>query len=387
MINRLKDTDFVQLLSYFPVVGIVGSRQVGKTTLSGKLSSLINKECIYLDLESPEDLQKLSYPEDYLNQRIDKCIIIDEIQIKAELFTILRPIIDKNREAARFVILGSASPTIIRNASEALTGRIAYIELGGLNLKEVGDEKMNKLWFRGGYPNSFLSPNNELSKIWLDNYIENYIKRELPQLGLNTSTEKIRKFWRMIAHSHGKLWNTASFARALKVDNKTIDHYRDFLEGAFLINVLEPFHYNIKKRMVKSPKVYIKDSGILHRLNRISNQEDLSATTLIGDSWEGFVQEQIKQLKNAEIDLYFFRTQHGAEIDIVFAKSMKAIATAEIKLTNAPKTNKGLMESIKTLETNKNYIITPNSEDYLIKENVRVCSLMTFINEYLPEIV
>jgi len=386
MLNRLKDKDFVQLLSYFPVVGIVGSRQIGKTTISKKISSFIDKECIYIDLESPEDLQKIKYAEGFFNERLDKCIIIDEIQIRPELFSLLRPIIDKKREAARFVILGSASPTLIRNASESLTGRIAYIELGGFNLKEIDKDEMNKLWFRGGYPDSFLSPTDDLSKIWLDNYIENYIKRELPQLGLNTSTENIRKFWRMIAHNHGGIWNTASFARALKVDNKTIDHYRDFLEGAFLINVLEPFYHNIKKRMVKSPKVYIKDTGILHRLNRIADKDELYATTLIGDSWEGFVVEQIKQIKNTEIDIYFFRTQHGAEIDIVFAKSMKAIATAEIKFTNAPKTNKGLMESIKTLATEKNYIITPTSDNYLIKENVRVCSLNTFLNEYLPEI-
>lgn len=386
MITRLKDKEFMQLLSYFPVVGIVGSRQIGKTTISKKISSFIDKYCVYIDLESPEDLQKIAFAEGFFNERLDKCIIIDEIQIRPELFALLRPIIDKKREPARFVILGSASPTLIRNASESLTGRIAYIELGGLNLKEVRSDEMNKLWFRGGYPDSFLSPTDNLSLIWLDNYIENYIKRELPQLGLNTSTENIRKFWRMIAHQNGSIWNTASYARAIKVDNKTIDHYRDFLEGAFLINVLEPFYHNIKKRMVKSPKVYIKDSGILHRLNRISDKENLYSTTLIGDSWEGFVIEQIKQIKNADVDIYFFRTQHGAEIDIVFAKSMTAIATAEIKFTNAPKTTKGLIESIKTLETENNYIITPSSDDYLIKENVRVCSLNTFLNEYIEEI-
>ncbi len=384
MITRIKNAEFEELLSYFPVVGVLGSRQIGKTTLSKKISTLINKECVFIDLEKPSDVQKLTYPERFFLDREDKCVIIDEIQLKPDLFTLLRPVIDNKREPARFIILGSASPSLIRGASESLAGRIAYIELGGFNLKEVSE--MNTLWFRGGYPDSYLAPTDQISLTWIDNYIENYIKRELPQLGLNTSTENIRKFWRMVAHSNGCVWNTASYARALKLDNKTIDHYRDFLEGAFLLNVLEPFYHNIKKRMVKSPKVYIKDSGVLHRLNRIRDKEDLDATLLIGSSWEGFVIEQIKQLKENDVDLYYYRTQHGAEIDIVFAKSLKPVATVEIKLTNAPKTSKGLIESIKTLGTDKNYIVTPNSDDYLIKENVRVCSLNTFINEYLPEL-
>ena len=384
MVVRSKSDALRISMQRFPAVGLLGTRQIGKTTLARTLPQVIDREVLFLDLESPEDLQKLAAPEDYLKQHLDKCVVIDEIQIRPGLFSILRPLIDIKLEPARYAVLGSASPTLIKHASETLAGRIAYVELAGFNLLEIGFEYMDTCWFRGGYPRSYLAGSDDECRQWLDSFIDNYIKRELPQLGLRTSSENIRRFWQMAAHANGQLWSTAAFAKALKLSNKTIDRYRDFLEGAFLINVLQPFHTNTKKRLVKSPKVFIRDSGILHRKLRIPDLDTLYGMVQVGPSWEGFVFEQIRQLKHHDIDLHFFRTQNGAEVDLVFSRAGLAIATAEIKLSNAPKTSKGQMECIKTLHTTNNFIITPRSDDYTTRHGIRICSLKTFLQEYLP---
>jgi predicted AAA+ superfamily ATPase len=386
MIQRYQQERFNFLVHHFPIVGILGSRQIGKTTLSKKVSTFTNKEVIYIDLESPADANKLLYAEDFFNLNSNKTIIIDEVQLQPSLFSILRPLVDKKKQIAQFILLGSVSPNIIKGASEALTGRIAYLYLSGLNLKEVPIEEQNALWLKGGYPEAFLTKSLTFNKEWLDSYIDNYIKRELPQLGLNTTNENIRRFWTMIAHNNGMLWNTSHYSKSLKLDNKTIDRYVDFMEGAFLLNRLLPFYSNGNKRLVKSSKIYMKDSGILHRLLRINNIEELYGTTHIGNSWEGFAFEQIKQLKNSDIDLYFYRTQHGAEVDLVFVRGQTPIATAEIKLSNAPEISRGNTQSIMDLGTRKNYVITPASDDYRLNENWHVCSLSTFIKEYLLDI-
>jgi predicted AAA+ superfamily ATPase len=386
MIQRYQQERFNFLVNHFPIVGILGSRQIGKTTLSKEVSTFTNKEVIYIDLESPADANKLLYAEDFFNLNSNKTIIIDEVQLQPSLFSILRPLVDKKKQIAQFILLGSVSPNIIKGASEALTGRIVYLYLSGLNLKEVPIEEQNALWLKGGYPEAFLTKSPTFNKEWLDSYIDNYIKRELPQLGLNTTNENIRRFWTMIAHNNGMLWNTSHYSKSLKLDNKTIDRYVDFMEGAFLLNRLLPFYSNGNKRLVKSSKIYIKDSGILHRLLRINNIEELYGTTHIGNSWEGFAFEQIKQLKNSDIDLYFYRTQHGAEVDLVFVRGQTPIATAEIKLSNAPEISRGNTQSIMDLGTRKNYVITPASDDYRLNENWHVCSLSTFIKEYLLDI-
>ncbi len=384
MIKRSIEAELLQKLEFFPAVGILGTRQVGKTTLAKTLPAVLNKEVIYLDLESPEDFQKLSYPEDYLKRHQNKTVIIDEIQILPNLLPVLRSLIDKSRNPSRFVLLGSVSPTLMQQSSESLACRISYVNLAGFNLSEVGTENMNRCWFRGGYPVAFLAEDKDHSNLWLDSFIENYVRRELPILGLNTSPLNIRRFWEMIGHSNGGLWNTSTFAKSLKLNTKTIDKYRDFLENAFLINVLQPYPHNIRKRLVKSPKVYIRDSGILHRLLRVSNLEDLYSLLQIGGSWEAFVVEQVRQLKQGDIDLFFFRTHNGAEVDLVFVKGPKILATAEVKLTNAPRTSKGLIEAIKTLKAQQNFIITPSAEHYITGHDLVVCSLPLFIKEYLP---
>ena len=376
------------LLRLFPAVGILGPRQVGKTTLAKYITGDIEKETRYLDLELQSDLHKLGDPELYLKENQDKCVIIDEIQVRGDLYPLLRALIDQKRIEGRFLILGSASPKLIKGASESLAGRIGYLQLAGFNMLEINQEgTLNNLWLRGGFPEVFLSANDHEAFIRLDNFIHSYVQTDLPQLGIAVSSQVIRRFWTMLAHFHGGIWNASNFGKALGVSNHTVNRYLDFMEGAFLVNRLPPFYLNTKKRLVKAPKIYIRDSGILHHLNEINSFDQLQSKVIVGNSWEGFVIEQIRQLKSRQIELYFFRTHDGAEVDLVFAKSLKPIATAEIKYTNSPKISKGFTESIKTLGTENNFVITPGSDHYKLKENITICSLYYFLSECLDMIL
>ncbi len=386
MIIRNKIRNIAESMEFFPIVGIIGPRQVGKTTIAKELSKIITKETIYLDLENPRDIAKLQDPVLYFEDNIDKCIILDEIQNKPELFPILRSMVDLKREAARFIILGSASPDSLRATSESLAGRIAYTELTPFNLTEVYKEKIqDRLWLRGGYPNAFLSPKAKFVEQWHYNYIKTYVERDLPNLGLSVDKNTLMKLFQMLSHIHADIINYSNLSKSLSLSVNTIKKYISFFESAFLVRLLQPFHTNIKKRLIKSPKVYIRDSGILHYLQNINEKEDLYGNPLIGNSWEGFVIEQISELLPDKYQVYFYRTQNGAECDLVIAKSQKPIISIEIKYSSAPKLSKGSFYSFKDLQTENNYVITPNSDDYLIKENVRVCSLYQFLTKYIPK--
>lgn len=379
MILRRKIEDFVELLNYFPVLAITGPRQCGKTTIAKELIKYIAKETIYLDMESIADRNKLLDPELYFADNIDKCIIIDEIQFSPEIFPVLRSSIDKNRVSARFVILGSASPTLIKQSSESLAGRIAYEELTPFNLSEVGLEKKDKHWLRGGFPNSFLATKDKVSFLWLKNFVNTYIHRDLISLGLNTSTIVLNHFLIMLAHSQGDIFNQNNFARSLGVSSPTIKKYLYFFEESYFIRVLKPYHFNIKKRLVKSPKVYIRDTGVLHYLNNLQDSSSLKNSLTVGASWESYVIEQIIQLLPNEISAYYYRTHHGTECDLVLVKGVKAIASIEIKYSSSPGLTKGFVISIDDLKTKNNYIITPNSDNYRIRKDITVCSLTNFI--------
>lgn len=386
MIKRLLIPDILKRLDSFPITGIIGSRQVGKTTLAKQIIPLIAKEVIYLDLESISDYQKLDNPELYLDQHYEKCVIIDEVQNKPDLFPVLRSIIDRDRKPGRFIILGSASPEMLRQSSESLAGRISYIQLHPLNLKEILDYyKIYNHWFIGGFPLAIINSDFEMSKQWLNDFISSYIQRDLPTLGLAANPILIRRLWTMLAHLNGHLINYSDIGRSLQISSPTIKTYIDFFESSFLVRRLQPFFINIKKRMVKSPKIYLTDTGILHRLLNIADFESLQAYPLIGNSWESYAINQIDALLNANLELYYYRTKDGSELDLVFVKSLKPIATAEIKYTSSPSLSAGNTRAINTLGTENNYIITPASDDYLARENVRVCSLPEFINKYLPE--
>lgn len=379
MIQRIAENKLLETLSFFPVVGIVGPRQVGKTTLAKKLQTIIDKESLYIDLENPRDLARLSDPVLFFETHADKCILIDEIQLMPELFSIIRPMVDMNRIPGRFILLGSASPIIIRNSSESLAGRIAYFELSGLNLTEVRKTNQNKLWIRGGFPDAFLAPNSDLWKQWHENFLKTYIERDLPMLGLNIGAKLLRNLWTMIAHSHGSVINYSNISKSLEMSSTSIKKYIDFFENAFLFRQLQPYHTNIKKRVVKSPKVFIRDSGILHSLLNINSDLDLEGHPIKGNSWEGFVIEQILQHAGSSYQAFFYRTHQGAELDLILTKSLRPVFAIEIKYSSSPNLTKGNLISFEDIQAEHNFIITPDSEDYQISRTTRVCSLPDFL--------
>lgn len=386
MLKRKSEKELLELLSFFPVVAIVGPRQVGKTTLAKIVVEKIKKESVYLDLELGTDINKLKDPQIYLEQYTDKCVIIDEVQRMPELFPLLRALIDQKRTPARFLLLGSASPDLIRDTSESLAGRISYMELTPFNLTELKNkDSIQKLWMRGGFPDALLAPSDNLWLKWIQSFIKTYIEKDLPLLGMPASPITTQRLWTMLAHLHGRELNYSQLSKALEISVPTVKTYIDFLEHAFLIRRLRPYSNNIKKRLVKTPKIYIRDSGLLHYLNAIYSMEDLRNNVLIGNSWEGFVIEQISQILPETFNLYYYRTSDGSEIDLVFVKGNRTVASAEIKYSSTPGLSKGNTISIQDLGTENNYIITPEGEDYMAKENVRVCSLVDFLVKYLPK--
>ena len=387
-IQRMITNELIKLMNSFPVVGIIGPRQVGKTSLAKYLIKIIKKDTLYLDLELPEDQSKLSEPQLFLEHYSDKCIILDEIQQMPHLFPVLRALIDKDRQAGRYLILGSASPNLLKQSSETLAGRIVYKQLSPFNLTEIAHEvEMNTHWHRGGFPPALLATDDENFITWMRNFVQTYLERDLPMLGLTVSPTLMRRFWTMLAYFHGGIWNASSFANALGITVPTVNRYLDFLESAFIVNRLQPYYLNIKKRLVKSPKIYLRDSGLLHYLTGIFRFDALLGNIIIGNSWEGYVIEQIQQHIPEEFELYYYRTHNGAESDLVIVHGNKPLACIEIKYTSAPKASKGFSISIADLNTTQNFIITPYSDSYPISENIFVCNLMDFLTEHLPSII
>lgn len=384
MITRNIEEDLLELLSFFPVVGLLGARQVGKTTFAKELIKIINRECIYLDLEYPDDLSKLSEPSIFFTHNKDKCIIIDEVQRMKELFPILRAVVDRNKVAGRFILLGSASPDLIRDSSESLAGRIAYRELSTFNFLEV--KKYNTMeyhWINGGFPEVFLSKKQKYKDLWYHNFIQTYIEKDLPQLGLRVNSLLLRNFLMMIAHTNGNIWSASSIAKSLDITSPTVQKYLSFLENSFMITVLPSYHINIKKRIVKAPKIYFRDTGILHYFHKINSFNDIQGHPIVGNSWEAYVIEQIKQLTQDKYTLYYYRTHRGTECDLLLVDGVNVIYAIEIKFSSAPKVTKGFLNSIQDVNSKKNFIITPASDDYWIKENIFVCSLDSFMVKYL----
>lgn len=387
MINRRIWTEIKESLTFFPVVSIIGPRQVGKTTLAKQIISESAKPTLYLDLEIQSDLYKLNDAELFLSKHSDYLIVIDEVQNKKELYPLIRGLVDQQRQPARFLLLGSASPELIRDSSESLAGRIAYHQLYPFDLTEIQDTfTETDLWIKGGFPEMLFNHKIDLSHRWMENFISTYLNRDLLQLGLNASPKIIRNLWTMMAHINGQLFNATNLGKSLGVSTPTVKRYVDFLEEAFLLKSLHPFYWNISKRLVKTPKIYLTDTGILHHLIGITDFISLSGNPLIGNSWESFVFNQVLALKSQYIDIFFYRTHQGAEVDLVFSKGLNVVATAEIKYTNSPQLTKGNFIAFEDLKAPMNFVITPSSDDYLMKENVRVCSLKTFIFEYLPKL-
>ncbi len=385
VIKRNVSETIREYLTIFPAVGIIGPRQVGKTTLAKSLVGA--QEIHYLDLETAAERQKLTNPSLYLANHTDKLVILDEIQQMPELFAELRGIIDRERRVARFVMLGSSSPELIRKSADSLAGRIGYIELTPLTLPELNPELESKLWNQGGFPLSYLAESERSSLIWRKNFIRTYVEKDLAMLGLSAEVRTIERFWRMLASTHANLWNAEGIGRSMGLSAPTINRYLDFMEGAFLIRRLMPYYVNISKRLVKSPKIYLRDSGILHAFKDITTLSQLMDDPQVGASWEGFVIEQIIAASQETCTPYFYRTQQGAECDLVLEKNGVIKAAIEVKLSTAPVVEKGFRISIEDLKAEQAFVIGRVNETYQVSEKIRILNLEAFLTSYLPQLV
>lgn len=380
MISRILYKTVISSLKSLPVVGIIGSRQVGKTTLAKEIQKNIPK-AVYLDLELPSDLIKLQNAEYYLAENSDKLIIIDEIQREQKLFPLIRALVDQNRKPGRFLLLGSASPDFMKQSSESLAGRIIYHELTPFIINEFNGSKfnVNKLWLLGGYPLSLLAKDNIHSYNWREAFIKTYLERDIPQFGLKIPSVQLRKFWTMLAHLHGKLWNASQLAASMGLSAPTIKNYLDILTDTFIVRQLPPYFVNVKKRIIKSPKIYIRDTGLLHSLLNINDFDSLSGNPIVGHSWEGFVIEQILNAINSNFRNYFYRTSTGNEIDLIVEKNIKEIFAVEIKYSSAPVLSKGFYLAFNELKCKKGFIIYPGKDEYSINDKIKVVPLTNFI--------
>ncbi len=356
-------------LARFPVVGLIGCRQVGKTTLAKALASSRRPGAVYLDLELPSDLARLEEPELYLQPLRDRLVIIDEIQRMPELFPVLRALVDQDRRPGRFLILGSASPALVRQASESLAGRIIYHELMPFGLGEVGADSLERLWLRGGVPESFLAEDQERSLQWRQAFITTYLERDIPGLGLRIPSSRLRRFWTMLAHMHGALWNASKIAAGLGLSAPSVRRYLDILEDTFIVRQLQPYHVNLRKRLVKAPKIYIRDSGILHALLNIPDRDALLGHPILGPSWEGFVLEELVKLA-PEMSFFYFRTHAGAEIDILIQRRDGELWAVEVKYSLKPKPSRGFHTSIEELGCQRAFVIYPGPERFHVAHNI-----------------
>lgn len=383
MITRHLTSSLIKRLKQSPAVALLGSRQVGKTTLARALNP--GKPCHYLDLERPSDLAKLADPELYLSGFGDHLVILDEIQRIPNLFPVLRSLIDERRrggeKAGHFLLLGSASPELLRQSSETLAGRLSYLELTPFRLPELHEagESFETHWERGGYPESYLAPDEESSIQWREDFITSHLERHLPQLGITATPVTLRRFCTMLAHQQGATINLSKLAGSLGIDGKTARRYLDLLEGLFLVRSLPPWTRNAGKRLVKSSKVYWRDSGILHTLAGLPNLEQVLGHPICGASWEGYCIEQILGNLPPGATVSHYRTHAGAEVDLIIEKSDREILAVEIKRTLSPKLTPALVESMRTLKAHHGVILIPKGESYPLSKTVTAKSLPAFI--------
>lgn len=377
MISRRLKPQLISLLDDYPAVALLGPRQVGKTTLAHEVAK--NIDSIYLDLESPADRAKLSEPELYLADHENKLVILDEIQRVPELFQCLRGLIDSGRrkgiKSRRFLLLGSASMELLQQSGESLAGRIAYLELAPLDVSEVESNAHDQLWIRGGFPESLLQTDDGKSLTWRQNFIRTYLERDVPQLGPRIPAETLRRFWVMLAHTQGGLLNAASLARGLGLDGKTIARYLDLMVDLLLVRRLMPWHRNIGKRLAKSPKIYVRDSGIAHALLGLGSKEDVLGHPAVGPTWEGFVIENIINSAPANTVASFYRASGGAEIDLILTLPGRRPWAIEIKRSLEPKLNRGFHSACADVEPEAKYVIYPGREEFTMAGDVQVIGL------------
>lgn len=382
MIPRTLTSTVLERLRNFPVVAITGPRQVGKTTLAKFILSKVEKESIYLDLELPSDLNRLRNAEFFLKENEDKLVVIDEVQRRPELFPLLRALIDQKRESARFLILGSASPELLRQSSETLAGRIAYLELPPFHFGELPIQQFQEHWLRGGFPPSLLAKSNQIAFQWLENFSLTFVERELPQLGLNVSSQVLFNLLLMLTSAHGQLLNFNTLSKSMGISMPTVKKYMGYFEAAYFIRYLPPWHANVKKRLVKTPKMYFLDSGILHSLMGISDLNHLLGNQIVGASWEGYIVQQIIANLPERMIPFFYRTKDGSEMDLVLVRGNKPLVAFEVKFSDNPSLSRGNRLAIKDIQAPMNLIITPGDHDYPLEKGIRVCSI-GYIHKYL----
>ena len=359
----------LHLLRHFPIVAILGARQVGKTTLAGEILKRTKPPGERFDLEDPADLARLRDAKLALAD-LKGLVVIDEIQRRPDIFPVLRVLADRRPRRARFLVLGSASPELLRQSSETLAGRIAFHTLDGFHLDEVGVEKLDRLWLRGGFPLSFLARTHDASFTWRQSFIRTFVERDLPQLGVRVPAATLSRFWSMLAHYHGQVWNSAEFARSFGVSDKTVRHYLDTLHAAKVATVLQPWHENVRKRQVKSPKVYVRDAGILHGLLGLRERRDLERHPKVGASWEGFLLQQITEhLRATHEECFFWATHSGAELDLLWIRGRRRWGF-EFKRTSSPKLTSSLRTAIQTLGVQKAFLVHAGDKTFPMHKQV-----------------
>jgi predicted AAA+ superfamily ATPase len=376
-IERLQATLVSQRLEQFAGVALLGPRQVGKTTLALQLGEA--RPSIYLDLESAADRARLAEPVLFLNRHADKLVILDAVQRLPGLFTELRGVIDAGRRArqgtGRFLLLGSASGELIRQSSESLAGRIAFLELHGLNVLELGPSDVERLWIRGGFPDSLLAPSEQASTIWRAQFIRTYLERDIPQLGPRIPAETLRRFWTMLAHGQGSLLNAAELGRSLGVDGKTVARYLDLLVDLLLVRRVAPLHANVGKRLVRSPRVYVRDSGLVHTLLGLADEDAVLGHPVAGASWEGFVIETLLTLAPEGCQGWFYRTAAGAEMDLVLEWPGQRRWAIEVKRSLSPRLAKGFHQARADLQPERTFVVTPAERSFPMAEGVEALGL------------
>ncbi len=371
MIDRPRALERIeQVLHVHPVCALLGPRQCGKTTLARAIAA--TRQSAVFDLEDPVDLRRLEAPKTAL-EKLGGLVVLDEIQRRPELFEILRVLTDRPDTEARFLVLGSASPDLVRGVSATLAGRVGFVDLSGFTLTELGEEAMPTLWSRGGFPRSFLADDDASSALWRDGFVRTFLERDIPQLGINVPAETLRRFWTMVAHFHGGTWNAAEFARSLGSSEKTARRYLDILSGAYMVRVLPPWFENVGKRQVKSPKVFIRDSGVLHALLGIADPTTLSAHPKRGASWEGFATEQVLQEFESR-DAFFWATHAGADLDLMVVVAGHRHGF-EFKLSDAPGTTRSMWIALEDLGLEHLWVVYQGAVRYDLDDRITVIPL------------
>jgi len=369
--NRIVDS-----LESNPITALLGPRQCGKTTIAKSIAVQTTNHSFF-DLENPTDYASMTQSPMIQLESTEGLVVLDEIQRLPDLFPILRVLADRASDKRKFLILGSASPNLTKGASESLAGRISFVDMSGFNLNDLGQEKWMKLWMRGSYPRAYLAKTEKECYSWRENYIRTFLERDIPQMGIGIPSAALRRFWTMTAHYHGQIWNGSEFARSIGATEPTARKYIDILTDAYVVRQLQPWYENLKKRQVKSPKVYIRDSGILHALLNLPENKIFSHPKL-GGSWEGFIIEQILELTNTR-ESYFWATHAGAELDLLIFKNGQRIGF-EIKYTDAPTRTKSMTIAQQDLNLDKLYVIYPGKESYLLDKRIQVIGIGEFLH-------